>query len=622
MSSTPTRMQNFAAAISLTWRRALAAFANARRRAGRKQLPDYVTFTLDRALTDIAPDQPWWMRWVPGMQPPLSIRALHAALRRVADDPDVRGVLFLVKGASLQRTHAQNLAALFNRFHGWDRALNPEAAPKTIHLLLEQVNAATYLAACAADFIYVTPLTTWEVIGMRIEAEYYRDALARVGVRAEVVKVAPWKTAADSLAEPSMTPAARDQYEWLLDSLYADMVQAIAAGRGLEPEAVRALIDGAPWSAEEALAAGLVDAILYEDELAAHLAVPPAAPTAAPTAVPTDTGESAAPAMPKAARLKRYGAAHGLLYRRVRPRSARAIGLLDLSGSIVSGDSRSFPVPLPLLGGDMLGSNSVQQVVRAARRDDDLAAVVAYVDSPGGSALASDIMWRELALLAQEKPLVIYMGPIAASGGYYIAAPGCWIMAQAATLTGSIGVITARIVTEDAYDKLSITRDAVQRGANADLYTDAHAWSPAQRAKVEAGVEMVYATFKQRVAAGRNLDIAAVDNVAGGRVWTGALALDHGLVDALGDLPAALAKAAALANLPADELTTELRVTYVDAGDGRLLAQPLKQAQQTAALLSGQTPSALTIAALASQWARLLRSDHAWLIADGVPRVE
>ncbi len=133
---------------------------------------------------------------------------------------------------------------------------------------------------------------------------------------------------------------------------------------------------------------------------------------------------------------------------------------------------------------------------------------------------------------------------------------------------------------------------------------------------------MVYATFKQRVAGGRNLDIAAVDNVAGGRVWTGALALDHGLVDALGDLPAALAKAAALANLPADELTTELRVTYVDAGDGRLLAQPLKQAQQTAALLSGQTPSALTIAALASQWARLLRSDHAWLIADGVPRVE
>lgn len=608
MASTLNWLQRTGSAVGMTWRRAIAAFANARRRAGRQQLPDYVVFTLEQALTDIAPDQPWWMRFVPGVQPPQSIRSLHHALRRVADDPDVRGVLFLVKGAALQRTHAQNLASLFARFHAWDRAANPTAPAKTIHLFLEQITASTYMAACAADRIYVTPLTTWEVIGMRIEAQYYRDALARVGVRAEVVKVAPWKTAADNLVEAAMTPAARDQNEWLLDSLHGDMVKTIAAGRGLDEATVRDLIDGAPWSADEALAAGLVDAILYEDELPALLAVPAAAtPDAAP---------------PKPARLKRYGAAHGLLYRRVRPRSRKAIGLLNLSGSIVSGASRSVPVPVPLLGGDMLGSNSVQQAVRAARRDDDLAAVVAYVDSPGGSALASDIMWRELTLLAQEKPLVIYMGPVAASGGYYIAAPGRWVMAQAATLTGSIGVITAKIITDGAYDKLSIGRSAVQRGANADLYADAHAWNAGQRAKVESGVGMVYATFKQRVAEGRNLPLDAVDGVAGGRVWTGAQAIDRGLVDALGDLQAALEKAAALAEMPAAEIAGDLRVNYVDAGKGRRLAQPLKQAQQAAALWTGQAPPAATLAALAPLWERLLRTDRCWLIADALPRVE
>ncbi len=602
MSSTPNWLQQSARTINLAWRRGLAAFSNARRRAGRKLLPDYVLFTLDQSLADIAPDQPWWMRFAPVAQPPQSLLGLQAALRHVAEDPDVRGIVFLVKGADLQRTHAQNLAALFARFRTWERAANPSAPVKTIHLLLEQVTAATYLAACAADRIYVTPLTTWEVIGMRIEAEYYRDALARVGVRAEVVKVAPWKTAADSLAEPAMTPAARDQYEWLLDSLYGDMVQTIAAGRGLDPETVRSLIDGAPWSADEALAAGLVDAILYEDDLPMHLAAQGTGASGA--------GASGAPAA-KPARLKRYGATKGLLYRRVRTRSRKTIGLMDLSGSIVPGDSRSFPVPLPLLGGAMLGSSSVQQLVRAARRDDEMAAIVAYVDSPGGSALASDIMWRELALLAQEKPLVIYMGPVAASGGYYIAAPGRWIMAQAATLTGSIGVITARIITGEAYDKLSIGRDVVQRGANADLYASDAAWRPEQRAKVEAGVEMVYTTFKARVAAGRGLSAEAVDGVAGGRVWTGLQALDHGLVDGLGDLPAALAKAAALAGFAVDEIAGDLRVRYVDAGKGRLLAQPLQQAQNVAAL-----------ATLVPQWQKLLRSDRWWLLAEKLPRVE
>lgn len=595
-------------ALGEAWRKAGAALANTRRRLLRAHLPEFVVFTLDGALADLAPRSAWWERFVPGMQPPQSIQSIQAALRRVAADPDVRGVLFLIKGATLPRTRAQNLAALFDRFRAWDRAFHGAAQPKSITLFLEQVTPAAYTVACAADRICVTPLTVWEVLGVHIEQEYYRDALARLGVRAEVVRVAPWKTAADMLSEAEMSPAAREQYEWLLDSLYTELVRAIAQGRGLGEAAVRALIDRAPLSAAEAHAAGLVDAVCYEDELPALLETKPT-------------------------RLKRYGAVRRLLYRRVLPRTEKPIGLIDLSGSIMTGPSRRSPIPLPLLGSVMLGSSSVQQMVRAARRRDDLAAVVAYVDSPGGSALASDLMWRELLLLAQEKPLVVYMGPVAASGGYYVATPAHAVVAQQATLTGSIGVITAKLITEEAYAKLGVGRGVVQRGANADLYTSSEPWDARQRERVEANVRTVYAEFQQRVADGRSLTPEQVEAVAGGRVWTGAQGVAHGLVDALGDLTLAFETAARLAQMEVAP-TTEIRAARIDAGRGRLLAQPAQAGQaawavwaawaaRTLARLIGPAaqPDA-AVALLRHTWEDALRADRCWLLADRLPRVE
>lgn len=589
----------FGREIGRAWRGIGAGLSNARRWLYRSRIPDIVVFTLEGTLDDLAPDTAWWERFVPGMAPAQSIEGLSAALRRVAADPDVRGVLFLVKGLHMQRTRAQNLAALFDRFRAWDRAFHGEAASKTITVFLEQVTPATCIVACAADHIAVTPLTTWEVLGQHVEAEYYRDALARVGVRAEVVRVAPWKTAADMIAEAQMTPAAREQYEWLLDSLYSGLVRAIAHGRRLDESAVRALIDRAPLAAGEAQAAELVDWVCYEDELPARL------------------GSAKTPA-----KLARYARVRRILYRRVTERSAQRIGVLDLSGSIVPGHSRRFPIPLPLLGEAMLGSSSVQQQVRAARRRDDLAAVVAYVDSPGGSALASDLMWRELALLAQEKPLVVYMGATAASGGYYIAAPAHAIVAQQATLTGSIGVITAKILTNEAYARLGVGRDSVQRGANAALYSDAHAWDEAQRAQVESSVMMIYTTFQQRVQDGRTLSPEAVTGVAGGRVWTGEQGVAHGLVDALGDFRLALETAARLAGIE-HTATTDLRTERIDEGKRRLLAEPVKAAAQAIALLrSLRTPPASPAALLEAAWAHALRADRFWLIADALPRID
>lgn len=634
-------LQRSGAALGLNLRRAGAALSNGRRHLVRRRLPDYVSFSLAHPLRELAADSPWYVRWFAPTAMPASLQGLAARLRRVAEEPAVRGLLLIVKSAPLSRSTAQSLALLLARFRSWDSAANPHGAagaqgaagvhgaagahgaPKRIVVWLEQMSAEHAVAFAAADTLYLAPQGGWDVTGLRVEKTYLHDTLARIGVQAEVVKVAPWKTAADTISEAQMSDAEREQYGWLLDSLFAQIVEAIAAGRGLPADDVRAAIDRAPLTAEEALAAGLIDGICYEDELAARLAPAPATPMPA-------AGETAPVARP--ARLARYSTVEGILYRSVRPRS-RAIGLLSLEGSIVSGASRSFPLPLPLLGGEMVGSTTVQQAVRAARRSPQLAALVVHIDSPGGSATASDLIWRELALLAQEKPLVIYMGDVAASGGYYVAMPGHHIVAQQATLTGSIGVILAKVVTAGAYAQLDAQRDVVQRGANAGLLSDAEPWTPPQRARMEALVADTYTAFLARVQQGRGLDADQLQALAGGRVWTGAQALAHGLIDSVGDLTCAVEEAARLAGLPtgAEHLLERVHAGHALAATPAAphpagwMAAALLRALAAPAGAPASAPAALVAAqfgAAAAEGRRLLRSERLWLLAERLPENE
>jgi protease-4 len=538
----------------------------------KRRLPDYVVIRLSGDLLEREPHLPWYYDWVPGYAPPPSIESIREALRRVAGDPKVRGVVFLFQGATLSLAQAQSLAALFRRFHEWDHARNSggvNARAKRIIVYLEEMTGAAYAAAAAADFVVAPPLAEWDVKGLATEQTYFKDTLARLGVQFDVVRVAPWKTAADSLLHNQMSEAEREQYTWLFDSLYASLVDAIASGRKLPAEEVRALIDRAPLPAAAAHAAGLLDAVAYEDELPALLGGLHA---------PADTGAS---------RLKPYGRIRGLLLRHAEPAVDGAVGVISLRGAIMTGPSRQSPVPLPLVGEETLGSATAQQMIRAAARDHSLAAVVVHVDSPGGSALASDLIWRELQQLDRAKPVVVYMGDVAASGGYYIAAPGRKIVAQRATLTGSIGVIMAKAVTAGAYEKIHAGWDTVQRGAHADLYSSLTPWEGEQRAAVEASLDHVYGEFKARVAAGRKLPPERLDDLAGGRVWTGEQALAHGLVDELGDFDVAVEAACAAAGLPTDGSAP---LVPIDAPGRFLLAEPVQAAQALLGLFTrGQT---------------------------------
>ncbi|MEZ4833290.1 MAG: signal peptide peptidase SppA [Caldilineaceae bacterium] len=449
--------------------------------------------------------------------------------------------------------------------------------------------------AAAADRLIMTPMTDWNVLGLHSEPTYLADALSWLGVDFDVVKIAPWKTAFDRFSRASMSDEAADQLNWLLDSLYHDLVIAIAQGRNLPADAVEGMIDSAPHTADATLAADLVDALGYEDELPWLLRV---------EEIANETGDP----YEREARFATFREAKRHLLRRPRRKVAGRVGVLSLAGTIMPGKSRNFPVELPLLRDSLIGSTTVQQQVRAALKDNSLDAVVLHVDSGGGSALASDLMWRELSLLASHKPLVVYMGTVAASGGYYIAAPAQRIVAQSATMTGSIGVIIGKPVTGEAYAKAQVHRYSVRRGANADILSDQAHWGDVQRNQIEAQIQHSYTVFKQRVAEGRNLPFDDLDPICSGKVWTGAQALQNGLVDEIGDLHSAVNAAAHLADLPTDG-----RIDVVDIQANRPLL-PVTQRQ----LQDAQELSRLV---LRGEWQTIFGKERIWFMADGLPKV-
>lgn len=590
-------MRAASAAVERAWQHVICWLLNTRRRLLRGRWADYAVIALDHDIAERAADVPWWYAYIPGLRLPLSLDYLHDALRRMADDPDLKGVVLLMKGAGLSLSRAQSLAALIARFRQWDDQRRPAgAAAKQVIVHLEQASAAAYVVACAADRITAPPLVTWDVLGLRVAPTYWKETLSRAGIHFEAIKIAPWKTAADTLTRSDMSDAERDQYTWLMDSLCDDIVGAVVKGRGLTPDQVMALIDQAPLTADAALAAGLVDTLAYEDELPALL------------------GTEGEPA-----KLRPYAQVRSLLLRRPRRQAERSVGVISLQGAITVGDSRSFPVPLPLLGERLLGSHTAEQWIRAARERRDVAAVVVHVDSGGGSALASDLIWRELSLLNQEKPVIVYLGNVAASGGYYIATPGCKIVAQSATLTGSIGVLVSKPETQALRARIGANREVLRRGEHADILADDRPWTDDQRRTLEQVIVHVYDRFKTVVSEGRHIPFDDLEPICQGRVWTGKQAHERGLVDELGDFQLAVSLACRAAGLPDDGTVATRRIPPPRT---RLLAGPV-QAVQTWAGAAGDSAWTAWARALAQgDWSCILGREHLWLIAPDLPRFE
>jgi protease-4 len=460
-------------------------------------------------------------------------------LQRVAADPLASGVLLKIDGLAAGWATLQSLRAELAHFR---------SAGKRAVAYVQTPDMAGYYAACAADEILVPPSAFLMITGLRAEVQFLKDALAKVGLAAEVEAVSPYKSAGETFVRSDISPENREQLERLLDLRFGEIVSAIGAARGKTADEARAAIDAAPLSAAAAHQRGLVDGLCYEDELEARLKAGGRAP-----------------------KILEWGAAKRALRLLPARRQRRLVAVVPVEGTIASGRSRSLPIPIPLLGGQQAGSDSVAQALRQAERNRRVAAVVLYVNSRGGDAFASDLMWREVLRVRQGKPVVVAMGDAAASGGYYIAAPASAIVAQPGTLTGSIGVISLRPIAAGLLDRAGVNTVVLSRGAHSGVFSISQPPSEDERLALRDLIFTSYAEFKQRVREGRGLTEERLEPIAGGRVWLGQEALELGLVDQLGGLPEALLKAQELAGLPRDR---DAPILLARAGRDEVPPQP------------------------------------------------
>jgi protease IV len=544
--------------VRLAWARAMVGIRNALRRARVRRL-DYVVLSISGPLPERAGPRRGFLqrRFLP--PEPLSLQTLNARLQAIGDAENVRGVVFrLGEYSPGGLATLQNLRRSLQRL----REAGKEAVVYTPYLDL-----ARYYVAAAADRIVVPPSAQFEFLGLRVEALFLKEALAKAGVEADILQISPFKTAGNIFDKAGMTPEQREQLFWLLDDNYNMVTDDIAGGRQLSQETVQALVDRAPLTAEEALEAGLVDDLAYEDELPYLLApreqengAQGEQPVLATGSTPGEASLDGEPAgvegppdgekRPRARLLSWKRAAPHLLEKARLP-LPRYVGVVSLEGMIVTGESQQPPVdlPIPLIGGLLAGHETINRQLRRAARNKRIATLVFHVDSGGGSALASDLIWRQLQRVARKKPVLVYMGNVAASGGYYVSAGAQQIMCQRATVTGSIGVLVGRFNTDGLYERLHVNRTVLQRGAHANLYSDVGPLGPEERQILWRSMSHVYEQFLEVVASGRDLSREELEPVAGGRVWTGRQAGERGLVDSYGDFVDAVERAAELAGL-------------------------------------------------------------------------
>ena len=463
---------------------------------------------------------------------------LHRIVERLdkaAKDARVKAVLLSIESPALGRARADELRAAIGRVR---RAGKPVAA----HLIgAEPVH---YLVASACDTITMPPAATLEITGVRTEVTFFKAMLDKLGVDAEILQVGEFKGAGEPLTRTSMSPQLRAQYESFVGDLYEQLVERIAADRKLPVERVRELIDTGVFTPESAREAKLIDAVGYEDEVASGLAgrirvdEPKIARDYAERKVDADfSGIGGLVKLVEMLSGQRQDAAPG---------KNRQIAIVHLTGEIKEGKGSD-----DLLGGGSAGSDSVIEAIRDAAKDEKVAAIVLRIDSPGGSALASDLIWREAERTT--KPVVASLSDTAASGGYYVAVAADRIVAAPGSLTGSIGVVGGKIAVGGALERVGVHTDVVSKGRNAGWLSMQTPFTADERAAFLATMKDVYRLFTSKVAAGRKLDMEKVATLAEGRVFTGRMAKEAGLVDRLGTLEDAIDEARKLAGIEEDQ---------------------------------------------------------------------
>ncbi|HEX6164269.1 MAG TPA: signal peptide peptidase SppA [Vicinamibacterales bacterium] len=447
----------------------------------------------------------------------LTVRGYVELIRKAKHDSRIKGIL-LRPGAMNSPFWAkvQELREAIADF---------KTSGKYVHAWLEYAGDREYYLATAADKVYLLPSASLDLTGVATYEVFLRGTFDWIGTYPDFLHVGDYKTAVNTYLEKTFTPAHKEMSESLNRSQYDQLVSAIADARRKSEADVRALIDQGPFQPVDALRVGLIDEVAYEDEL-----------------------DDLVPQLKKA----EYVDAEDYMsvtWERAGVDRRSKIAVIHATGVINSGSSGFDPV-----NGAVIGSDSLVKYIREARADDSIKAIVLRVDSPGGSSTASDVIWRELSISRENhRPVIVSMSDLAASGGYYIALGGDAIVAQPGTLTGSIGVYTGKFVISGTLDKLGANIESTSSGKHAEIYSPDRRFSAEERKKIEESMQVVYDQFIERTAAARHMTPEKVDEIAQGRVWTGAQAKQIGLVDELGGLYKAVDLAKQRARIPLDE---------------------------------------------------------------------
>jgi protease IV len=447
------------------------------------------------------------------------------AIRRGADDSRVRGLVARTGEVSLGLGQVQELRDAIAAFR---------AKGKFAYAYAESFGdlgggTRAYYLSTAFDEIWLQPVGSVGLTGVGAELPFFKGSLDKLGVSAAFDRRAEYKSAMTQLTETKLPDTDRVAFTGMIKSIFDQTADGIAAARKLSADDVRTLIDGGPYPGDEALAKHLVDHIGYADEAM------DAARKKAGAGVKLMTG-------PQYLEAIKVGAPTG-----------DVIAILRAVGEIHSGRAASGPAG----DSDGVAADDLVKAIGDASHDSAVKAIVLRIDSPGGSAIASETIWRALKRAHDGgKPLMVSMGDTAASGGYYIAAPADKIVAEPGTLTGSIGVFSGKLLTGGLWDKLGVSWDEVLQGKNAGIDSSLHDYTPEQHERFERSLDVVYHSFIAHVADGRKMDPAKVEAIAKGRVWTGAEGKANGLVDALGGLDVAVALAKDAAHIGADRPVT------------------------------------------------------------------
>jgi protease IV len=462
-------------------------------------------------------------------------RSLHELLERFGKakrDPNIKAVVLTFEKPVLGLGQLQEIRSALKELR---------AADKDVYCYLEEAGMGIYALASVASKVVMVPSGELRLMGVHLEQAYFKGLLDKIGLEADIEHVGAYKGAGEPFTQTGPSPEAQEMIEWLIGDIYEQFVETIAEGRQRTPDEVRSLIDNGPYTAKKALEAKLIDEIAYAGDFAESLRDR----YGLGVEFVHNYGAKKGPELDFSS-IFTLVRSLGEMMSKARVSARPAVAVVYVDGMIVTGRTEEG-----LFGSSgTVGSTTLRQELTKAREDDTIRAVVLRVDSPGGSALASDIIWHASNELRDKKPLIVSMGNVAASGGYYVSVGSSTIFADPGTLTGSIGVVGGKLITKGLWDWLGVSFHETKFGRNADLYNTNRPFDDREREIVRKYMQEVYDDFTDRVVQGRNDRLKKdIDELAGGRVYTGRQALANGLVDRLGGLQDAIRFAAGEANI-------------------------------------------------------------------------